>query len=76
MLIKVRLSLSLISYALCHEDMMGSGGITPLVTISALDGGERLASGPDALPPGKNPPVPTEEEKGWSPESVWMRSSY
>jgi hypothetical protein len=39
---------------------------------SALEGGEWSASRPDrALPPGKEPPVPTVQEAGWAPEPVW-----
>jgi hypothetical protein len=26
-----------------------------------------------ALPPGKEPPVPTEKEAGWAPELVWTK---
>jgi hypothetical protein len=26
---------------------------------------------PAALPPGKEPPVPTGQEAGWAPEPVW-----
>jgi hypothetical protein len=38
---------------------------------SALEGGERSASRPGrALPPGKEPPVPTVQEAGWAPEPV------
>jgi hypothetical protein len=41
---------------------------------SALDGGEWSASCPGrALPPGKGPPVPIEQEAGWAPEPVWMQ---
>jgi hypothetical protein len=41
-------------------------------TTSALDGGEWSASCPGcALPPGKWPPVPIEQEAGWAPEPVW-----
>jgi hypothetical protein len=28
---------------------------------------------PADLPPGKEPPVPTGQEVGWAPESVWKR---
>jgi hypothetical protein len=39
--------------------------------ISALEGGEWSASRPGrALPPGKEPPVPTVQEAGWAPEPV------
>jgi hypothetical protein len=41
---------------------------------SALDGGEWSASRPGrALPPGKGPPVPIEQEAGWAPEPVWTQ---
>jgi hypothetical protein len=41
---------------------------------SALDGGEWSVSRPGrALPPGKGPPVPTGQEAGWAPESVWTQ---
>jgi hypothetical protein len=39
--------------------------------ISALEGGEWSASRPGrALPPGKEPSVPTVQEAGWAPELV------
>jgi len=28
---------------------------------------------PAALPPGKEPPVPTVYEAGWAPELIWAR---
>jgi hypothetical protein len=41
----------------------------------ALEGGEWSASRPGrALPPGKEPPVPTGREAGWAPEPVWTQS--
>jgi hypothetical protein len=41
---------------------------------SALDGSEWSASRPGrALPPGKEPPVPTVQEAGWAPEPVWTQ---
>jgi hypothetical protein len=41
---------------------------------SALDGGERSASGHGrALAPGKEPPVPIGQEAGWAPEPVWTQ---
>jgi hypothetical protein len=41
---------------------------------SALEGGEWSASRPGpALPPGKEPPVPTAQEAGWAPEPVWTQ---
>jgi hypothetical protein len=40
----------------------------------ALEGGEWSASRPgSALPPGKEPPVPTVQEAGWDPEPVWTQ---
>jgi hypothetical protein len=43
-------------------------------TTSALDGGEWSTSRPGrALPPGKGPPVPIEQEVGWAPEPVWTQ---
>jgi hypothetical protein len=39
-------------------------------TTSAVDGGEWSASF-SALSPGKWPPVPIEQEAGWTPEPVW-----
>jgi hypothetical protein len=40
--------LSLINYALCYEDIWGSGGIAPPFFTSALDGSDQL-HGPVAL---------------------------
>jgi hypothetical protein len=41
---------------------------------SALEGGEWSASRPGrALPPGKEPPIPTVQEAGWAPEPVWTQ---
>jgi hypothetical protein len=41
---------------------------------STIEGGEWSASRPGrALPPGKEPPVPTVQEAGWAPEPVWMQ---
>jgi hypothetical protein len=37
---KVNLALCLISEALCHEDIWGSGGIAPPFLTSTLGGGE------------------------------------
>jgi hypothetical protein len=40
----------------------------------ALEGGEWSASRLGrALPPGKEPPVPTVQEAGWAPEPVWTQ---
>jgi hypothetical protein len=41
---------------------------------SALERGEWSASCPGrALPPGKEPPVPSVQEAGWAPEPVWTQ---
>jgi hypothetical protein len=41
---------------------------------SALEGSEWSASRPGrALPPGREPPVPTVQEAGWAPEPVWAQ---
>jgi hypothetical protein len=41
---------------------------------SALEGGEWSASRSGrALPPGKEPPVPTVQEAGWAPEPAGRR---
>jgi hypothetical protein len=41
---------------------------------SALEGGEWSALRPGrALPPDKEPPVPTVQEAGWAPEPVWTQ---
>jgi hypothetical protein len=41
---------------------------------SALEGGEESASRPGrALPPLKEPPVPTVQGAGWAPEPVWTQ---
>jgi hypothetical protein len=42
----------------------------------ALEGGVWSASRPGrALPPGKEPPVPTVQEAGWAPEPAWTQRS-
>jgi hypothetical protein len=52
----------------------GSGGIAPLILIHRH---KMEVSGqfhaPAALPPGKEPLVPTGEEAGWAPEPFWTR---
>jgi hypothetical protein len=40
-----------------HEDVYSNGGIAPPLFISALDGGEWLASLPGSLPVSKQPSV-------------------
>jgi hypothetical protein len=51
----------------------GGGDIAPPFLTSALDGGSQLYA-PEALSPGKEPPVPIGQEAGWAPEPVWMLS--
>jgi hypothetical protein len=48
---------------------MGSRGIAPPFMILALDVSAQLHA-PVALSPGKEPPVPTEQEAGWATELV------
>jgi hypothetical protein len=50
---KLKLFLSLICYALCHEDICGSVGIAPPFLNSVLDGGEYSASRPSLFTPGE-----------------------
>jgi hypothetical protein len=67
--IKVKFSLCLINYALCHEDIWRSGGISPPFLTSALDGGEWSASRPGRFTPwGKSPLYPLDRR---APEPVW-----
>jgi hypothetical protein len=61
---KVNLSLCLIIYALCYEDIWGSGGITPLFLTSVLDGGEWSASHACRFTPGEIAPG-THWVEGW-----------
>jgi hypothetical protein len=49
----VKLSLCLIYWVLCHEDIWGSGGIAPPFLTSALDGGDWWASRSCRLVPGE-----------------------
>jgi hypothetical protein len=41
---KVKVTLCFINFAICHEDIWGSGGIAPPFLTSALDRGEQSAS--------------------------------
>jgi hypothetical protein len=52
---KVKLSLCLVNSALCHEGILGSGGIAPQFLTSALDA-EWSASRPDCFTPGERAP--------------------
>jgi hypothetical protein len=70
--VKVKLSLCLTKHH-AMKTYWTSGGIAP----SILDFGTRWRSvvsftTPVALPPGKEPLVPTGQEPGWAPEHVWM----
>jgi hypothetical protein len=54
----------------------GAGGLynSDSFMTSALDSGEWSASLPGrTLPPGIGHPVPTVQEAGWDPESVWTQ---
>jgi hypothetical protein len=51
-----KLFLCLNNEAVCHEGILGSGGIAPPVLTSALDGGEWSASQPGRFTPGKIAP--------------------
>jgi hypothetical protein len=53
---KVKLSVCLINWALCHEDIWGSGDIAPPFLTSALDGDEWSASRPGCYTPGEVAP--------------------
>jgi hypothetical protein len=65
---KVKLSLCIIKQALCHEDIWGSGGITPLFLTLALDGGEW----PWPLyPQGNRPWFPLDRRLSWAQETIW-----
>jgi hypothetical protein len=44
-----------------------------LFLTSALDGGEWSAYVPEALCPGKGPPVTIVQEAGWASELVWTQ---
>jgi hypothetical protein len=48
--VRVNLSLRLVTRALCHDDIWGSGGIAPPFLTSTLDGGEWSASRPEKSP--------------------------
>jgi hypothetical protein len=49
---QVNVSLCLINYALCREDVWSSGGRDPLFLTSAIVGGEWSASIPGSFIPG------------------------
>jgi hypothetical protein len=56
---------SVLNYAICHEDMRSSGGTIPPFFTSALGVSDQFHA-PAALPP-----VPIAQEAGWAPEPVW-----
>jgi hypothetical protein len=60
----------LISSALCHEDIWGSGGTAPLFLTMTLNGVEWSASCPSYFTPRERAPVPTGEKHGWTPVSL------
>jgi hypothetical protein len=63
----VKISLCLINYVLCHEDIWVTGVISPSFLISAQDGGEWSASRPGHFNPGgRETQVPTEQKAGWA----------
>jgi hypothetical protein len=56
------------------EALGGRGYSSYSFLTSALDGGEWSASRPGrALPLGKGPQVPIEQEAGWASEPVWTQ---
>jgi hypothetical protein len=50
--------LRLINFALCYEGIWVTGGITPPLLTSALDGGEWSTSRPGGFTSGETAPVP------------------
>jgi hypothetical protein len=52
--VKIELSLCLINYALCHEDIRGRGAIAPPFLTSSLNGSEWSASRPSRFSPGES----------------------
>jgi hypothetical protein len=61
---KVKVSLYLISEALCHEDIWGSVSVAPSILTLTLNGGEWSASHPCYFTPGEGSPGPHLIE-GW-----------
>jgi hypothetical protein len=55
-MVKVKLSLCLISEAICHEDIWESGDIAPSFLTLAIYGGKWLASCPCHFTPGERAP--------------------
>jgi hypothetical protein len=54
-----------------HENIWGTGGITPQFLTSALDGGEWLALRPGRFNPGERVPGTHGTGGWWVPEPVW-----
>jgi hypothetical protein len=69
--VQVKLSLWLVSEAVCHEDIWGSGGIAPSFLTSALMEMSGQLHAPAALSPWKEPSVLIGKEAGFTPELVW-----
>jgi hypothetical protein len=61
---KVKLSLCLISYALCHDDIWGNGSIVPTFLTLALDRSKWSASHPAALALGNRSRYPLDRRLG------------
>jgi hypothetical protein len=55
---KGTMSLSLLNYVLCHEDLQRNGSIVPPILTSEVGGGEWQASRLCYFTPGKKPAVP------------------
>jgi hypothetical protein len=55
--------------------VLGEGAVKLLLTLDlGTRWGEWSASSPDrVLPQRKGPPIPTVQEAGWAPESVWTQ---
>jgi hypothetical protein len=56
LLLKVKVSLCFINYAICHEDILDSGSIAPPFLTSALHRGEQSASHPGCFIPKERGP--------------------
>jgi hypothetical protein len=71
---KVKLSLCLNNYALCHDDVLGSGGIASPFLISVPDEGEWSASWPSCFIHGTRPLQYPFDRRLGGPEN-WPRCS-
>jgi hypothetical protein len=67
---KVKLSLGLINYAACHEDVQGGGGKVSPVLPLALDRSKWSISHPCQFSSLKTAPILITQEAGWAP--VWI----